>query len=344
VNDLTLRQLPRDLIRIAPGGLSELSEIARERLCMLLEPVDAGMHPGLAREIEHVLTPGPHLANFSTVLGHAAQIKDREGSLGLDVGCSYGLKTIMLRYFGCDRIDACDVSLALIDGARHWSAQAGIEGLVFVRNHRCGLPFDSQRYDWVTAMGLYANLDPQATQLLFEECFRVLKPGGVFLFHDGANPHHEPTRNAMLAHHARQELGEGTVDAPDGPVFLNRVKFVLENFAAIDAENAKEIARRTCYMGIEEIAEACSVYLKSGNLPDSTFVQGSLEKIPMWIENRTPCRRPTDPIVIGKELQRVGFETVEFRKPIVGGFVPDSEVIEYYRGAPGVFMSARKSI
>lgn len=341
---LRLSGLPNDLMRIGPRDLSLLSESARGRLNEVLQQVDTKGYPGLTREIEHILAPQTHLANFSTVLGHAAYIADRGGSHGLDVGCSFGLKTVMLKYFGCGRIDACDVSETLIEGAKYWSLQSGMEGLVFAKNPSAELPYESQRYDWVTAMGLYANLDPRATKKLFEECFRVLKPGGVFLFHDGANPHHGPTVDAMVKHHSEQELGDGTLAEPNGPVFRQRLSFILEKFPGLNTGGAKELARRTCYMGKEEISEACEVFLREGVMPDSTFVLGSLQKIPLRIENRTPCRRPTDPMVIFKELQMAGFSAVEFRRPVVGGLIPVPEALEYYRGAPGVFLNARKSI
>jgi SAM-dependent methyltransferase len=340
--NLMLKNLPDNLSSLTSNDIESLSDQALSKLKTMLNDVDASGHVGLMNEIEHVQKRDIHLANFSTILGHASQIPNRTLSRGLDVGCSFGLKTVMLRYFGFGHISGSDVANSLIDGANLWSRQVGLADMQFQLNKVDGLPFGQETFDWVTTMGLYANLSTSATTGLFADCFRVLKPGGVLLFHDSANPRVPSMNKQICDYHQLVEIGTGTAERPQGSAYLERVAYLRASYPNIDEVTSAEIARNTCYFGKREIAVAVASYQAGNGLPGSSFAYGDPLIHPIRITGETPCRRATDPKVIKSELMAAGFSRVIFRKPVLGGTIPDEAFDDYYSRFPGVFITAMK--
>jgi len=99
----------------------------------------------------------------------------------LDVGCGKGqLLRAGQPHFAA--VQGCDVSTAMIDGARdlHVVAQTGPDRI----------PFADRSVDWVTAVCVYHHVEPCDRGRLTAEIRRVLKPGGIFAVveHNPLNP------------------------------------------------------------------------------------------------------------------------------------------------------------
>jgi SAM-dependent methyltransferase len=341
LESLSLEGMPEGLATLRPKDVLPLCDAALAKFRVHFEGIDAHRHEGLRREIEHVLQPTIFSANFHTVLGHAARIPNLAASSGLDLGCSFGLKTVLLKHFGAGRIFGCDVAPDLIRGANIWLEQSPIRDMRFFINPVDTLPFEDGQFDWITCMGLYANLNPAATVGLFKSCARVLRPGGRLFFHDSANPHHEASAVRIREHHRRHEMGDGTPDKPNGPIFLARRTLIASQFPEMNETQASELARLTGYMTEEEIVVATRRFLADGTLPASPFVPDDLSRIPLW-PSGSSSMRTTDPFVIRAELAEAGFKT-RFRRPVLGADIEEHELEAYFKSAPGVFLSAQKT-
>jgi ubiquinone/menaquinone biosynthesis C-methylase UbiE len=110
----------------------------------------------------------------------------------LDVGCGHRVlppwraeeeKSLVGRSHSMVGLDADWASLR-----KHRSAKAKVLGTI------CQLPFRDGSFDMVTANMVVEHLDKPATQ--FREISRILKPGGVFIFHT-------PNRRGYLTMMAR---------------------------------------------------------------------------------------------------------------------------------------------
>jgi SAM-dependent methyltransferase len=195
LDSLQLDGLPVPLRAIPSAELSALCRRAFARFRFLFEAIDAREHEGLRREIADALQPTVYSASFHSVLGQAACIPNFAGSAGLDLGCSFGLKTVLLKHFGAGRIFGCDVAPERIGGANLWLEQSPIGDMRFFVNPSDSLPFEDRQFNWITAMDLYATLSPEAAPGLFRNCARVLKPGGWLLLHEsGRLVPEEPSR------------------------------------------------------------------------------------------------------------------------------------------------------
>ena len=328
--------------------LKSLSDQGALKLAAFLKHVDPGEHASLRRELEHVCKPQDYYSSFLNVLGHTYRIPNLASSHGLDLGCSLGLRTVIMKQLGAGRITCCDVVPSLIEGATIWSSQTGIKDMQFVVNPLDGLPFDDNTFDWITCMGLYANLNKRASSGLFKNCTRVLKPGGILLLNDSANPHHPPTAENILTHYRLVEIGEGTPEAPQGILYEMRMEFIASTFSDLDSTSVEELTRNTCYMEQDEIVSAVKLYLKTGIRCISPFIENNLQCVPVNPMNGNLCRTPTDPFVIEEELWEAGFSTVRFRLPRTGGYIESmgtlglrQSINKYFLENPGVYLTAK---
>lgn len=107
----------------------------------------------------------------------------------VDLGCGEGYCARVLATMGAGKIDGIELSEAMVDLAvRQNKEDSGFaEGLI---NYRCGdvtdLPYQDHQYDLAVGVFVYNYLTLAQTEASFSEVFRVLKPGGEFVF---AVPH-----------------------------------------------------------------------------------------------------------------------------------------------------------
>lgn len=342
MHDLGL-PLPKSLNNVDAAAIKELSEKALPKFSAFLEGVDSRGHAGLEAELNHLAKPEIFLANFSVIMTHVAEMKNPGEMHGLDVGCSYGLKTLILKCLGVNHVDGCDVAEELIAGANTWLKQVDLDGFSFTHNPSSSLPFGDSLYDWVTTMGLYANLNEQATAGLFADCYRILKPGGILMFHDSSNPLFPAIRDQIYAYHHQVEIGDGNRDNPNGSAHLERLDYINKQFGEkLTNDQKNNIALNTCYFGRDEIDEAVEHVLASGFLPSSRFQPNQFDQVPVRLANKTPCRRPTNPYTLKQELETAGFSKIIFRTTSPGRHIAEEDYEDYFSANAAILVTAFK--
>jgi SAM-dependent methyltransferase len=106
----------------------------------------------------------------------------------LDVGCGKG-ELIKLLHTDFARVSGCDPSSGMMESGR--LSETGIEA--HVQEDPAKLPFESARFDFVTAVCVYHHIPPVERAAMVSEISRVLKPGGVFAIIEH-NPYNPATR------------------------------------------------------------------------------------------------------------------------------------------------------
>lgn len=96
-----------------------------------------------------------------------------EGLEVLDVGCGTGRMVENLRKFGA-KVTGVDVSEKMLEVAKKRFGSTE-----FVLGDVEDLPFENERFDMVIATFVIVHL--RELQQAFDEVYRVLKPGGVFI-------------------------------------------------------------------------------------------------------------------------------------------------------------------
>lgn len=141
----------------------------------------------------------------------------------LDVGCGKG-ELLELMRADFNQVAGCDPSEKMLG-----SVAKGID----VRRQQAPLkiPFETARFDFVTAVCVYHHVEPSARVHLTREIARVLRPGGIFCIveHNPLNPvtrrivSRTPVdRDAILlkAAEARDMIGQAGLKLTDQRYFL----------------------------------------------------------------------------------------------------------------------------
>lgn len=149
-------------------GGNDLTQAIEQSAAMSAMAAMFGHAPGV-RDVR-----GPHLEAFAPVLPAHARI--------LDVGCGSGdsLRALAAHYADA-RLTGIDLSPAMIAVGRYRNADRGFELL-----HRAGedMRFADGAFDLVHECAVAHETPRFASIRRFAEAYRVLAPGGVFLFID----------------------------------------------------------------------------------------------------------------------------------------------------------------
>ncbi|MCB9946707.1 MAG: class I SAM-dependent methyltransferase [Rhodospirillaceae bacterium] len=304
-----------------------------DRFNALFAPLDLRPFPGLADQARKLMTAEGMRAKYHALRGHLVNVPDLAGSRGLDVGCGYGLPICLMRLMGAGRLLGCDVLAERIAGARHWLAQLGMPDIDFTANPPDGLPLGDASVDWVTAIGLYANLNLAATRRLFEDVRRVLRPGGLFLLNESTNPHFPPVRQA-IADRFREE------EQPGGSLFEERRAHIRDRAPGLGEDALATLTRSTCYLWGAALDDAVIAFLSHGTMPASQLDVADLSRVPLRARSGNLVMRPCDPWDLRGELAACGF-SVRFRTPAADRFLEEGDMEAYFSRSRGVFVVAR---
>ena len=103
----------------------------------------------------------------------------------LDLGCGTGSTTLMLKQaFGQALVIGLDLSPYMLVVADYKTKQAGLN-IQWLHGLAENTGLEAADFDLVTACFLLHETPPQISQLILQECFRLLKPGGQLIILDG---------------------------------------------------------------------------------------------------------------------------------------------------------------
>src|SRR6266404_459531 len=121
----------------------------------------------------------PNLAHSQSLYENVLRSHVHSGTQWLDLGCghqilpSWRLEAERALANNCDTVVGLDFDLGSLKAHRTIDKR--------VRGNIAELPFVDNHFDLVTANMVVEHLDKPEVQ--FQEVYRILKPGGLFLFH-----------------------------------------------------------------------------------------------------------------------------------------------------------------
>jgi ubiquinone/menaquinone biosynthesis C-methylase UbiE len=149
----------------------------------------------------------------------------------LELGCGVGRISFSLWMLGYENITATDVSHKMVKRALKIQAERRCK-IEFSQEDATGLSFSSSSFDGVIFgfNGLMQIPHRENRKKAMAECFRVLRPGGQFIFtsHDRSNPkwrkfweNEQKKWRVGLEDKALIEFGDRYGDTPDGKLFIH---------------------------------------------------------------------------------------------------------------------------
>jgi SAM-dependent methyltransferase len=128
--------------------------------------------------------PANTTASFAGVANPHRLAPMSSGATVVDIGCGAGMDLLLAaRAVGPGgRAIGIDMTEAMAERARTGARAIGVENVEVRIGDALSLPVDSESIDFVISNGVL-NLTPDK-QGAFSEVFRVLKPGGQFLYGD----------------------------------------------------------------------------------------------------------------------------------------------------------------
>ena len=121
---------------------------------------------------------------------------DLQGKHVLDIGCGSGGITVSLASeFGAGHVTGIDVELPVVEAARRRVEGAGLSATVDIRLVSPGpFPFEGESFDVVFSKDSIIHIADK--EMLAQQAYRVLKPGGWFVASDWLISHdHEPSQS-----------------------------------------------------------------------------------------------------------------------------------------------------
>lgn len=131
-------------------------------------------------------------------------LADKPAPRLLDVACGTGV-TLKHLALTCPKASlvGLDLSPAYLDYARRRLELGGITAPPLLQGNAEELPFRENWFDGITCVYLFHELPPGARQRVLEECYRVLKPGGVLVLLDSIQQKDRPDWAPMLENFPR---------------------------------------------------------------------------------------------------------------------------------------------
>ena len=126
--------------------------------------------------------------SLSDFTGRPAVFKlcgDVSGLEILDIGCGEGYCSRALKAMGASQVEGIDISPEMIELAKQQELNNPM-GINYLTGDVTCLAYDDDSFDMVLGMFVYNYLTVEETEKSFSDVYRVLKPGGTFVF---AVPH-----------------------------------------------------------------------------------------------------------------------------------------------------------
>ena len=238
---------------------------------------------------------------------HLFSITKAKDARVLDLGCGFGLLSILLSLEGAREVVGYDLNTEKITLFKKFIQYLGEEpqNVKPLLGDSVKIDFPGQTFDVVIANEVFSHIRDCDTSL--QEVFRVLKPGGRFLVRDGNNRLFFPGRMKRRRFWKRIERGPvethwfRSTDIPI-PYVEIRKKMIMEQFPQIDYRRIEWLSKETAGMYCNEIIEAVKKFENNGKTihkPKFPYRNPMTGEYP---------EREIDPLIFKKNLKKLGFK------------------------------------
>jgi SAM-dependent methyltransferase len=248
-----------------------------------------------------------------------ALIGGAKGRVVVDAGSGFGMVSNLLASWGARRVWAAEVHTPMVESHRkvldaHFGA---IRDRVHpVRTDVSALPIARASADVVLSIEAISHY--YDVERFFDECARVLRPGGFVVISDGNNGANPRIRQHTEELWQRLEAGPtgilGDHEIPE-PMVLRRQRVLRGAFPQLGEARVATLAAATSGYDAERIVREVGAYLReAAPAPASPYRRGDCPREPVW---GYWLERLFDPRELCQMLERRGFRA--YALPHYGG-------------------------
>lgn len=231
-----------------------------------------------------------------------------EGAKILDVGCGFGIDSIIFACHGAAEVNGIDVNKDWIQSIHDYLKDLNWDLPIKTKvGDASKLDYPDNTFDVllsVEAISHYRDVDS-----FMVESHRVLEPGGMLIISDGNNGANSLIRKKTYQIWDRFEHGPPATSFHGHQIkrsFIDmRQDIIAKHFSKLSQEEVDDLARNTFGMGDKEIVAACEKYVKNGEKPNRPFQYGVPAFNP---EKNDYIERLFDPRDLAKQMTEIGFK------------------------------------
>jgi len=238
---------------------------------------------------------------------HIFSITDAKDARVLDLGCGFGLLSILLSLEGAGEVVGYDLNTEKITLFKKFMDYLGeeVQNVIPVLGDSVKIDFPDQTFDVVIANEVISHLRDCETSL--KEIFRVMRPGGRFIVRDGNNGLFLPGRLQRRRFWKRIERGPidpswfRSTDIPL-PYVEIREKMITDQFPQMNYGRIKWLSKETAGMYGSEIIEAVKrfeINRKTIEKPNFSYRNPLTGEYP---------EKEINPFIFRKNLKTFGFK------------------------------------
>jgi len=225
----------------------------------------------------------------------------------LDVGCGFGIDSVIFAADGAESVHGIDVNPDWIDCIHKYMKELKWDLPIYTKpGDASHLDFDDNSFDVVLSVEAISHYHDPDTFL--REAHRVLKVGGSLIVSDGNNGANPQVRKKTFEIWDRFENGP-IADSFHGhrieqPFVEMRKEIISESFSELPADDIEFLAKNTFGFGDKDILEAVEKYVADGAKPDSPFKPGEPAFNP---RKNDYIEQLFDPRELAGRMEKIGF-------------------------------------
>lgn len=226
---------------------------------------------------------GPSAAGAQTWLWRTKHFCDLGGFYGkrlLEVGCGFGWDAVALALTGNNHVIASDILPSMIDGVTQCLNTMKQNGkplsVTPMQGDICSLPLPNDSVDGIFSTEAIEHVHD--LQEMFDECFRLLKPGGRAVIVNDSNRYNDSARRHSLESWQERDESWEHVNwlksevrpvehAEAKPYGVMREEIIREVDQGLAADEVAKLRAATAGMVRHQIIKAVQRYKEDGSLP-----------------------------------------------------------------------------